>query len=99
MEQQELKLVDEEYRKNRFAVYVEYAFSHNKVKVGDVVSDGETSVRVEKIKVSVEHDKSECVYYGPELNKDGSNKKKRGSDRIEAGMYQRYLKQINGVSV
>lgn len=94
-----LKLADEEYRKTRFAIHKEYAFSHNKVGIDDVVFDGNKSVKVQKIRIHVDYEKAECVYEGVELNKDGSIKKKRGSDKIENAIYQRYLKQINGVNV
>lgn len=96
---EKLKLAYEEHNKARFAIFKEYALSHNKVSVGDIVFDGDKMVKVEKIKINVQYDKSECVYCGYELNKNFSIKKKRGSDKIESAIYQGSLKQINGINV
>lgn len=96
-----LKIADEEAKKIRFSIFREYALSHNKVAIGDIVSDKHKTILVEKIKVNVSfsYDKPECVYCGIELNKDFSVKKKKGADKIPYSIFQCYLEQINGINI
>ena len=43
--------IDKEFRKKNRELDVEFALSHNDIKDGDIVSDGSTTIVVEKIRV------------------------------------------------
>lgn len=51
-----------------------YAFSNNKVGIGDIISDHIHKIRVDKIKFTIGGNcistLPECVYYGPRLKKN-----------------------------
>jgi hypothetical protein len=53
----------------------EYALANNPVKIGDVVSDSSTTIKVEEIRVLIDWSKPSCFYIGAELKKDGTPKK------------------------
>jgi len=56
----------------------DYALSNNPYKVGDIFQDRIGRIRVETIKSKVGFGEKypSCVYFGVELNKDGSDNKK-----------------------
>lgn len=61
----------------------EYAFSHNVVSVGDIVTDHIGSIKVEQIKYTMD-DIPACVYYGQELKKDKTPKKIQSTRRVHS---------------
>lgn len=95
-----IKKEQEELELRCKAIMREYAISNNKIKIGDVIREDTGDVlKVEKIVVQLSYDKPYCVYKGYLLNKDGSIKKKKGSDIIHSSIIQPLLKQINGINV
>jgi hypothetical protein len=66
-----------DYDKQRYQIYAEYAISRNPYEVGDVFTDHIGSIKIEKIGISIELSKcSSMKYFGVELKKDGTPKKK-----------------------
>lgn len=62
-----------------------YALANNNVKIGDIISDGTISIKVEKIQVvqsSFSNEYPECRYSGKKVKKDGSFFKNYSSDSI-----------------
>ena len=66
-----------------------YAYAHNPVKVGDVISDHLTTIRVERMGVYIGFGSVEMRYLGPELTKAGVPRK----DGREACIYQSNIKR------
>lgn len=69
--------IDAEHKQKTLDLLRRYAFSHNDVKKGDKFTDHIGTIIVEQIKVcgSLTSDFPSCVYFGPELKKDGTPKK------------------------
>lgn len=71
-----IKELDRQHKVALNRVYKEYALSNNKVELGDVVVDGNITIKVEKLgfykKSSGE---SAMRYHGPRLKKDGTSYK------------------------
>lgn len=62
-----------------------YALANNNVKIGDIISDGTISIKVEKIQVvqsSFGNEYPECRYSGKKVKKDGSFFKDGSNDSI-----------------
>ena len=69
-----------------------YALANNNVKIGDIISDGTISIKVEKIQVvqsSFANEYPECRYSGKKVKKDGVFFKDGSNDSI----YQANLKK------
>lgn len=71
----------------------QYAFEHNPVKVGDIVTDHYHTIRVEKMSV-YGHPIPFMRYIGTELTKQGEPKKRQPVPDNPA--YQNFVKSING---
>lgn len=75
----------------------EYALSNNPVKVGDIIEDHCTKIRVDKVLFrrcfDYKRDTSSCAYKGTKLKKDGTPTK---IPKVET-VYQYNVKSINGV--
>ena len=62
-----------DYEQQKKELIKAYCISNNPYKVGDVFTDHMGSIKIEKITYSA-HSRC-CVYFGPELKKDGTPKK------------------------
>jgi hypothetical protein len=70
---QELALLLVGYEESKKQLIKRYCIANNSYKVGDVFTDFMGSIKIEKITYS-SHSRC-CVYFGPELKKDGTPKK------------------------
>jgi hypothetical protein len=73
----------EEFSLKKDSLMVEYSKANNPYQVGDTFTDHMGSIRIESIRygfLSLVGYPS-CVYYGPELRKDGTPKKNGKSRR------------------
>ena len=62
-----------DYEQQKKELIKSYCIANNPYKVGDVFTDHFGSIKIEKIMYSIRS--MCCVYYGPELKKDGTPKK------------------------
>jgi hypothetical protein len=72
-----LKNLEKEYELKRRAMVKEYCDANNPYKVGDKFTDHIGSIIIETINYSQSISSNQepaCVYYGPELKKDGTPK-------------------------
>jgi hypothetical protein len=68
-----IKEAKKQYESILNRIYKEYAFSNNEVCIGDVVVDGEITIRVEKFGFYKKFGgESAMRYFGPRLKKDGA---------------------------
>ncbi len=74
--EKELKNIDIEFRNKKHSLAREYAMANNPYKIGDKVTDHIGSIRIEKISAYLLGKKPCAMYYGLELKKDGTPKKK-----------------------
>ncbi len=81
--QKKLEELQLENENNRFNVIREYALSNNPYKVGDIIQDHITKIKITKIFVSI-YSKC-CVYEGIKLKKDGTPYKNNPLDKIYQG--------------
>lgn len=72
----ELEIQFKEAKNN---LYIKYALANNPYKIGDIISDHNTTIRIShkpKIRVDI-YGIPSCVYKGVQLNKDGSPSKRQ----------------------
>ena len=62
-----------DYEQSRKELIKRYCIANNPYKIGDVFTDHFGRIKIEKITYSI-HSMC-CVYFGPELKKDGTPKK------------------------
>jgi hypothetical protein len=62
-----------DYEQQKKELIKSYCIANNPYKVGDVFTDAYGSIKIEKIRFSTISEC--CVYFGPELKKDGTPKK------------------------
>lgn len=86
LKQQELRVEYETKKKN---TATEYAFSNNKVKIGDIITDHISKMEVTSIGLYYSEDDPQCFYRGIHLKKDGTPAKRQEHTII----YQTNLKQ------
>lgn len=97
---EQLKVIEEECTFKRKKLLKEYALRNNPYKVNDIISDGRSSIKIQKIQfyffgMNTERP-SECVYVGPELKTNGDIKKKRGlNEPVIGSIYQSNIKTQN----
>jgi hypothetical protein len=74
---QELADLLADYEQSKKQLIKRYCIANNPYKVGDVFTDRIGSIKIQVIKYSVGDFISgpKCVYFGPELKKDGTPKK------------------------
>lgn len=69
-----LKALEADFARNKKSLAHQFAFSNNKYKVGDIVSDRIYTIKIEQIKWSqgafYNNPLPHCVYIGTILNKD-----------------------------
>jgi len=72
-----IKELKERFEKDKIDILKKFCIANNPYKVGDVVKDHMGSIIIEKIKFATYtiSGTPECVYYGPELKKDGKPRK------------------------
>lgn len=70
----EMEVLKQRHDKEIKKLKREYALTNNPIKIGDIVTDGYSTVKVEKIVVYLNNPPC-CVYRGPELNKNKTVKK------------------------
>lgn len=74
-----IRNIEYENRNKIKAAYTEYAMANNSVKIGDIITDHQYSLKVDSIRVtkSLMSDQSECIYQGYRLKKNGEMFKSR----------------------
>lgn len=77
-----LSQLETRHRQDITTLYKEYELSNNVYKIGDIISDHSTTIKIEKIKVSILFGESQCVYEGTQLKKDGTPSKKQNNTTI-----------------
>lgn len=77
------------------AIQIEYAEKNNPVKIGDMVSNQSTNVKVETIGIAIIAGLPSMVYHGPAMTKKGNLFKSGKRDKV----YQVNLQIINGEQV
>lgn len=88
-----LKELRLEFDKNKNALLVNFALSHNTIAVGDIVKDHIGCALVVKVGIHCTFDGySEMKYNCIELKKDGTAKKKETMRWV----YQSRIKEVNG---
>jgi hypothetical protein len=77
----ELEKLDIEYASKRKKLHNYFAITNNSVNIGDIITDGETTIIVDKIKIIMSASGfPTCQYKGVKLTKAGnvSKNRKRG---------------------
>ncbi len=89
-----LKELEAKHKKERNDLMVKYALANNPYKEGDILQNHSTTIKVEKIKVTIGlYDDPSCIYIGPELKKDLTPKKNGISSSVYQGSIA--LKKLN----
>ncbi len=72
-----LKILEQEYKLKQNEVIKQYCDDNNPYKIGDKFTDHIGTILIEKITYShsILSSAPNCVYFGPELKKDGTPKK------------------------
>ena len=74
---EQLRVLENDYNEARKEFAVKYAKSINPYNIGDVITDGTTTLRIEKFRVYLDIKNPRLNYYGIELKKDGTPRKKQ----------------------
>lgn len=92
------QVLKDTYEKELDKLINEYVLSNNSVKIGDIISDSYSIIKVDKIQVVKANyfiDFPECRYIGKKIKKDSEFFK----NGVRVDIYQANLKKINGVEV
>ena len=73
----ELNEIEENYKAAKSVLYKKYAKSQIIYNIGDVVTNGLTTIKIEKYGTYIGLGKPEIIYTGVELRKDMSPKKRQ----------------------
>lgn len=88
-----LKELELEFDKKKKELFVQFALSHNTIKVGDIVKDHSGCAEVIKLSVCYDHNGYSMMRYNCiELTKNGKHKKKEPM----RWLYQTNIKEVNG---
>lgn len=70
--------LQEAFENKKILLAREYATTNSPYKLGDIFQDHLGRIRIEQIKVTTSFGESypSCIYFGTEINKDGSDNKK-----------------------
>lgn len=81
--EQKKKILKQDYDHNLYILDREYAMANNPYKIGDIIEDHIGRIKIEKISFgySFPHETPECIYYGIEVKKDNTPKKKQDLNR------------------
>ena len=86
IEEYKLKLENarNEYESNKDRISTEFAESNNPYKIGDVVTDHYHTIKIEKHQIAFTGMNAipECVFFGTELKKDGTPKKRQENNPV-----------------
>jgi len=65
--------IEDYYGKSKKKLFTEFAFAHNPYKIGDIISDAKTTIKIEKIIYAKFCDLQypHCYYTGMEIDKKG----------------------------
>ncbi len=74
--QQKQKALEREFQIKKSELSTAYALANNSYKIGDIFTDHIGSIRIEAIRTTIHNYKPTCIYFGLELKKDGTPKKK-----------------------
>ncbi len=74
-EQEQASLI-RDFERKKAALIERIALTNNELNIGDTVTDHIGSIRIEKIRPANTYGSTMpiCIYYGPELRKDGTPK-------------------------
>lgn len=67
-------------------IYIKYALANNPHQIGDIISDHNGSLKIEKIKVFISFGESECIYEGISLDQKGKPTKKQGRNIYQSNI-------------
>jgi hypothetical protein len=87
---QKLELLQREFETAKKEISKRFVLTNNTVKIGDVIKDNTTAIKVEKIQIAMPFTRDElpsAVYTGIIVNKDGKPNKKGQ----KASVWQRNL--------
>jgi hypothetical protein len=70
-----LKAIEENFDAERKALYLDFARSNAKFKIGDRITNGQVSFVIDKITFQKAWSLPECLYHGFELKKDFTPRK------------------------
>ena len=73
--------IEQEAKDKKTLAYLKYVSDNAKYKVGDIITDGVRTIRIEKITYSVYYD-VEIIYWGATLTKKGEPRKDGEHDVI-----------------
>jgi hypothetical protein len=84
-----IKSINERAELTKKQLIREYALSNNPYKIGDIIRDHASIIKIDKIQVYLSYNEPCCVYSGPELKKDGTSKlPKKNGETIRTSIYQ-----------
>jgi len=72
---EKLKALRKELEDKRQQLSKEYAFGTAKFKVGDIIKDSTSAIKITKLQYTISFDVPQIVYYGVELKKDFTPRK------------------------
>lgn len=78
--------LEKEFETKKITLWSTYASANNSVQIGDIITDHQGSLKVERIGTFIKNEQdapSECYYYGIIVLKNGAFKKVRGKDTFE----------------
>ena len=74
--------IDREADQQKYLAYKQYAADNAKYKIGDIVSDGRDTIRVESIAYSLFNNRISIFYLGTKLTKKGEPFKHDGKRAV-----------------
>lgn len=79
---QKLTALEKQYELDRKEIFKQYAYANNPYKIGDIISDHNTTIEIKSIGVYISYGESSCIYKGTQLNKDGKVNKRQDNTTI-----------------
>ena len=87
--------IDEEAKKKKQDLAIEYAKANRVANIGDTVTDGNITIVVKQEGVYISHDEPKVKYLGPRLKKDLTPYKSGESDFVYEGNGIKILKKAS----
>ncbi len=91
---EKLKKIDLAYHQAKVGLYIEFAKSHEKYKIGDIISDSTSIILIDNITSNKSFGLPEPVYHGPELKKDLTPKKNSNRHSIYGSNKTNLIKSV-----